>query len=81
MRLLRSIVVGVLFILTTFLSCSLSAQTTGVLRAIEARDWAKGTYVWKVYASNSGVSAGSTTAGSGALGSTTLVETGKWVKE
>ena len=29
MRLLRSIVVGVLFILTTFFSCSLSAQTTG----------------------------------------------------
>lgn len=29
MRLLRSIVVGVMFILTSFLLCPLSAQTTG----------------------------------------------------
>ena len=75
MRLLKPIVVGVLFILSTFLSCPLSAQTTGVLRAIEAGEWAKGTYVWKVYASEGGVSAGSTTAGS-----TTVAETGKWIK-
>ncbi len=36
--------------------------------AIDAADWAEGVYVWKVY---SGVS----------TGSTTLAETGKWVKE
>ena len=36
--------------------------------AIDAADWAEGVYVWKVY---SGVS----------TGSTTLTETGKWVKE
>ena len=35
---------------------------------IDAGDWASGTYIWKVYM---GVS----------TGSTTLVETGKWVKE
>ncbi len=75
MRLLKPIVVGVLFILSTFLSCPLSAQTTGVLRAIEAGDWAKGTYVWKVY---TGVSTPSTSSGTG---STTLVETGKWIRE
>ena len=35
---------------------------------IDARGWAEGVYVWKVY---SGVS----------TGSTTLAETGKWIKE
>ncbi len=37
--------------------------------AIDATDWAEGVYVWKVY--TTGVS----------TGSTTLAETGKWVKE
>ena len=39
--------------------------------AIDATDWTEGVYVWKVYTSESGSS----------TGSTTLVETGKWVKE
>lgn len=36
---------------------------------IDARDWAESVYVWKVI--TSGVS----------TGSTTLAETGKWIKE
>ena len=35
MRLLRSIVVGVMFILTSFLLCPLSAQTTGAEGVVE----------------------------------------------
>ena len=51
-------------------------EITDNVTSINAEGWVAGTYVWKVYASNSGVSTGSTTAGS-----TTLVETGKWMKE
>ena len=39
--------------------------------AIDATDWPLDVYVWKVYASDGGPSAGSTA----------LRETGKWVKE
>jgi len=45
-----------------------SQALTDNVTAIEAGDWAKGTYVWKVYTSVS-------------TGSTTLAETGKWIKE
>ena len=51
-------------------------EITDNVTSINAEGWAAGAYVWKVYASNSGVSTGSTTAGSG-----TLAETGKWIKE
>ena len=44
--------------------------------AIDATDWVSGVYVWKAYASDGGPS-----TGSGTSGSTTLRETGKWVKE
>ena len=43
---------------------------------IDATDWVEGVYVWKVYTSDGGPSMGSGTASS-----TTLAETGKWVKE
>ena len=43
-------------------------EITENVTAIDATDWAKGVYVWKVY---TGVS----------TGSGTLVETGKWIKE
>ena len=43
---------------------------------IDATDWVEGVYVWKVYTSDGGPSTGSGTASS-----TTLAETGKWVKE
>ena len=43
---------------------------------IDATDWSEGVYVWKVYVSDGGPSTGSGTASS-----TTLAETGKWVKE
>ena len=43
-------------------------EITGNVTSINAEGWAAGMYVWKVY---TGVS----------TGSTTLVETGKWVKE
>ena len=43
---------------------------------IDAGDWADGVYVWKVYVSDGGPSTGSGTASS-----TTLAETGKWIKE
>ena len=45
-----------------------SQALTDNVTGIEAGDWAEGVYVWKVY---TGVS----------TGSTTLVETGKWIKE
>ena len=44
-------------------------EITENVTAIDAGDWAEGVYVWKVY--TSGVS----------TGSTTLAETGKWIKE
>ena len=44
-------------------------EITENVTAIDAGDWAEGVYVWKVY--TTGVS----------TGSTTLVETGKWIKE
>ena len=43
---------------------------------LDATDWAAGTYVWKVVSGVSTLRQSSATAGS-----TTLVETGKWVKE
>jgi hypothetical protein len=43
---------------------------------IDVTDWVEGVYVWKVYVSDGGPSTGSGTASS-----TTLAETGKWVKE
>ena len=46
-----------------------SQALTENVTAIDAGDWAEGFYVWKVY--TTGVS----------TGSTTLVETGKWIKE
>ena len=47
--------------------------------AIDATDWVKGVYVWKVYTSNGGPS--TLRGASGTTGSGTLVETGKWVKK
>ena len=47
--------------------------------AINTTDWSEGTYVWKVYASDGGPS--TLRGASGATGSGTLAETGKWVKE
>jgi hypothetical protein len=44
-------------------------EITEYVTAIDAGDWAEGVYVWKVY--TTGVS----------TGSTTLAETGKWIKE
>ena len=44
---------------------------TQQVTAIDATDWVKGVYVWKVYVSDGGPS----------MGSGTLVETGKWIKE
>ena len=46
-----------------------SQALTENVTAIDAGDWAEGVYVWKVY--TTGVS----------TGSTTLVESGKWIKE
>ncbi len=46
-----------------------SQTLTENVTAIDATDWAEGVYVWKVY--TTGVS----------TGSTTLAETGKWIKE
>ncbi|MBQ4399018.1 MAG: T9SS type A sorting domain-containing protein [Bacteroidales bacterium] len=43
---------------------------------INTTDWSNGTYVWKVYAGVSMLRQGSATSGS-----TTPVETGKWIKE
>jgi hypothetical protein len=43
-------------------------EITENVTEIDATDWGAGVYVWKVY---TGVSAGSTT----------LAETGKWIKE
>ncbi|MBQ6306374.1 MAG: hypothetical protein IJK78_07400 [Bacteroidales bacterium] len=54
------------------------------MTAIDATDWSEGVYVWKVYVSDGGPSTlrdASGTAGSGTASSTTLAETGKWVKE
>ena len=51
-----------------------SQALTGNVTAIDAADWASGTYVWKVFTSNGGPSTGSGTTG-------TLAETGKWIKE
>ena len=51
-----------------------SQALTENVTAIEAADWASGTYVWKVFTSNGGPSTGSGTTG-------TLAETGKWIKE
>ncbi len=45
-----------------------SQTLTENVTAIDATDWAEGVYVWKVYTSVS-------------TGSTTLVESGKWIKE
>ena len=44
---------------------------------IDAEDWAEGVYVWKVY--TTGVS--TLRQGSATSGSTTLAETGKWIKQ
>ena len=46
-----------------------SQALTEHLTTIDATDWTEGVYFWKVY--TTGVS----------TGSTTLVETGKWIKE
>ncbi|MBQ8958586.1 MAG: T9SS type A sorting domain-containing protein [Bacteroidales bacterium] len=54
-----------------------SQALTENVTAIDAAEWAKGVYVWKVYTSDGGPSTGSGTL----VGSTTLAETGKWVKE
>ena len=54
-----------------------SQALTEDVTAIEDRNWASGTYVWKVFTSNGGPSTPST--GSGTTG--TLAETGKWIKE
>ena len=51
-------------------------EITENVTAINTTDWAEGVYVWKVYTSNGGPSTGSGTASS-----TTLAETGKWIKE
>ena len=53
-----------------------SQALTENVTAIDATDWPLGVYVWKVYVSDGGPSTGSGTASS-----TTLVETGKWIKE
>ena len=54
-----------------------SQALTENVTAIDAGDWAEGVYVWKVY--TTGVS--TLRQGSATSGSTTLAETGKWVKE
>lgn len=46
-------------------------EITENVTSINAESWPSGVYVWKVYTSIGGVS----------TGSTTLVETGKWIKE
>ena len=51
-------------------------EITENVTSINAESWPSGVYVWKVYTSNGGVSTGSTPVGSG-----TLAETGKWIKE
>jgi hypothetical protein len=51
-------------------------EITENVTAINTTDWSNGTYVWKVYAGVSTLRQGSATSGS-----TTLAETGKWVKE
>ena len=53
-----------------------SQTLTENVTAIDATDWAEGVYVWKVYTSVSTLRESSGTAGS-----TTLAETGKWIKE
>ena len=53
-----------------------SQALTENVTAIDATEWAEGVYVWKVYVSDGGPSTGSGTASS-----TTLAETGKWIKE
>ena len=47
-------------------------EITDNITSINAENWPSGTYIWKVYTSNN---AGPST------GSTTLAETGKWIKE
>ena len=54
-----------------------SQDITENVTGIDATDWAEGVYVWKVY--TTGVS--TLRQGSATSGSTTLAETGKWVKE
>ena len=51
-------------------------EITENVTAINTTDWSEGVYVWKVYVSDGGPSTGSGTASS-----TTLAETGKWIKE
>ena len=51
-------------------------QITDNITSINVENWSSGTYVWKVYAGVSTLRQGSATSGS-----TTLAETGKWVKE
>ena len=51
-------------------------EITENIASINAESWPSGVYVWKVYVSDGGPSTGSGTASS-----TTLVETGKWIKE
>jgi hypothetical protein len=51
-------------------------EITENVTAINTTDWSEGTYVWKVYAGVSTLRQGSATSGS-----TTPVETGKWIKE
>ena len=46
---------------------------------IDAGGWAAGSYIWKVYTLDGGPS--TLRPGSATSGSTTLAETGKWVKE
>ena len=53
-----------------------SQAITENVTGIDAGGWAKGVYVWKVYSGVSTLRPGSATAGS-----TTLVESGKWIKE
>ena len=54
-----------------------SQALTQNVTAIDAMDWPLGVYVWKVY--TTGVS--TLRESSGTAGSTTLAETGKWIKE
>lgn len=50
-----------------------SQTLTENVTAIDATDWALGVYVWKMYVGGPSTSLGT-------AGSTTLVETGKWIK-
>lgn len=56
-----------------------SQAITENVTGIDAGGWAAGSYIWKVYTLDGGPS--TLRPGSATSGSTTLAETGKWVKE